>query len=88
MEQTLGIVIGRQDALESRMSRHEAFMGDRIRGLELTLSGQDTKLDKIMATLSEQKGGVKLIVQLAGFAVAASAIVGAIPVIRALVWHA
>ena len=76
MEHTLGIVIGRQDALEIR-----------VHGLETALNGQDAKLDKIIETLSEQKGGVKLIAQLAGLAVSVSAVVGAIAVVKGLVWH-
>jgi hypothetical protein len=62
----LGRLDGRVTAMESRMDRHESYMGEQLRGVGTQLSTMDVKLDAIAIAAAEARaeaGGQRRIVQ-------------------------
>lgn len=51
----VGELGGRVIAMESRMDRHEAYMGEKLRSVETRLGSMDEKLDSITVALASSK---------------------------------
>ncbi len=77
----VGELGGRVIAMESRMDRHEAYMGEKLREVGSHLERMDEKLDGIkvalVASKSEATGRGKLIKIILSIVTAAGALVGA-----------
>jgi hypothetical protein len=77
----VGELGGRVIAMESRMDRHEAYMGEKMRVVEAHLERMDEKLDGITVALASSKaeatGRGKLIKIILSIVTAGGALVGA-----------
>lgn len=77
----VGELGGRVIAMESRMDRHEAYVGEKLRNVEAQLGRMDEKLDSItvalVASKSEATGRGKLIKIILSIVTAGGALIGA-----------
>ena len=76
----MGVMSGRLDGVDGRLDRSDVFLGEFRRDVTATLA-------RIEALTSEQKGAAKWFRGMLMFIGVACTVIGAIAVIKGLVWH-